>query len=100
MSDLAISPWVAIPASLLLACGAILALTGSLGLLRMPSFHARMHPPTMGATLGTGCVLVASMLVSSAIGDRLVIHELLIAGFLTLTAPVTAILLMRAARGR
>jgi len=40
------------------------------------------------------------MLVSSAVADRPVIHELLIAAFLTMTAPVTAILLMRAARSR
>jgi multisubunit Na+/H+ antiporter MnhG subunit len=40
------------------------------------------------------------MLVSAAVADRLVIHELLIAAFLTMTAPVTAILLMRAARSR
>jgi len=55
---------------------------------------------SVGATLGTGCVLIASMLVSSAVTHRLVIHELLIAAFLTMTAPVTAILLMRAARSR
>jgi multicomponent K+:H+ antiporter subunit G len=40
------------------------------------------------------------MLVSSAITHRPVIHELVISAFLTMTAPVTAILLMRAARSR
>ena len=100
MTEVALSPWVAVPASLLLACGGILALVGSLGMLRLRTFYARMHPPTMGATLGTGCLLFASMLVSSALEDRLVMHELLIAGFLTMTAPVTAILLMRAARSQ
>jgi multicomponent K+:H+ antiporter subunit G len=54
----------------------------------------------MGTTLGTGCVLCASMLVSSATLDRPVIHELLITLFLVLTTPVTAILLMRAGRRR
>jgi multicomponent K+:H+ antiporter subunit G len=91
---------VAVPAAVLLVCGGLLTLIGALGLLRLKSFFARMHAPTMGATLGTGCVLFASMLVSSAVSDRLVIHELLIAAFLTMTAPVTAILLMRAARSR
>ena len=100
MSDIVLSPWVAVPAAVLLICGGLLTLVGSLGLLRLKSFYARMHAPTMGATLGTGCVLVASMLVSSAVADRLVVHELLIAAFLTMTAPVTAILLMRAARSR
>jgi multicomponent K+:H+ antiporter subunit G len=78
----------------------VFTLIGALGLLRLETFYARMHAPTMGATLGTGCVLIASMLVSSAGAGRPVIHELLIAGFLTMTAPVTAILLMRAARAR
>lgn len=100
MNDPALPWWVTVPASLLLACAGLLALTGALGLLRLPTFYARMHPPTMGTTLGTGCVLIASLVVSSAVADRPVIHELLIAGFLTMTAPVTAILLMRAARSR
>jgi multicomponent K+:H+ antiporter subunit G len=100
MTGIAISPWVAVPAAVLLVCGGLLTLIGSLGLLRLKTFFARMHAPTMGATMGTGCVLFASMLVSAAVADRLVIHELLIAAFLTMTAPVTAILLMRAARSR
>lgn len=100
MSATELSPWVAAPAAVLLICGGLLTLVGSLGMLRLKSFYERMHTPTLGTTLGTGCVLVASMLVSSAVADRLVIHELLIAAFLTMTAPVTAILLMRAARNR
>ena len=63
----------------------------------MRDFYARMHPPTMGTTLGTGCVLIASMLVSSALVGRPVLHELLITLFLVMTTPVTAMLLMRAA---
>ena len=100
MTEVALSPWVAIPAAVLLIGGGLLTLVGSVGLVRLKSFYARMHAPTLGATLGTGCVLVASMLVASAVTHRPVIHELLIAVFLAMTAPVTAILLMRAARGR
>jgi multicomponent K+:H+ antiporter subunit G len=97
MSELALQPWAALPAALLLICGGLLALIGSLGLLRMGSFYARMHPPTMGATLGTGCVLIASMLVSSALLRRPVIHEILITLFVLITSPVSAMTLMRAA---
>ena len=100
MTEAELSPWVAIPAAILLISGGLLTLIGTVGLLRLRSFYARMHAPTMGATLGTGCVIVASMLVSSAITHRPVIHELAISAFLTMTAPVTAILLMRAARSR
>ena len=92
--------WAAIPAGLLLIFGGLLVVIGSLGLLRMPSFYARMHPPTMGTTLGTGCVLIASMLVSSAIAGRPVLHELLITLFLVMTTPVSAITLMSAALAR
>lgn len=89
--------WAALPAGLLLIAAGLLAAIGSFGLLRLPDFLSRMHPPTMGTTLGAGCVLIASMLVSSAITSRPVIHELLITLFVVMTAPVTAMLLARAA---
>ena len=76
---------------------ALLTLLGSLGLLRLNGFYARIHAPTMGNTLGAGCVLLASMLVSSALAQRPVLHELLIAVFIVITSPVTTMLLMRAA---
>ncbi|MEX2123590.1 MAG: monovalent cation/H(+) antiporter subunit G [Woeseia sp.] len=97
MSEVDLPLWATLPATLLLIFGGLLALTGSIGLLRLPDFYTRMHPPTMGTTLGTGCVLFASMLVSSALTSRPVIHELLITLFIVITAPVTAMLLMRAA---
>ncbi|MCC6611063.1 MAG: cation:proton antiporter [Burkholderiales bacterium] len=97
MSVAEIPLWAALPAALLLVCGGLLTLVGSLGLLRLDSFYARIHAPTMGSTLGAGCVLVASMLTSSALAERPVIHELLITVFILLTSPVTAMLLMRAA---
>jgi multicomponent K+:H+ antiporter subunit G len=100
MSEIALPLWAAVPATVLLLCGGLLALIGSLGLLRMGSFYARMHPPTMGTTLGTGCVLIASMLVSSALFQRPVIHELLITLFILITSPVSAMTLMRAAVSR
>ncbi len=53
MSELTLPLWAAVPAAILLICGGLLALIGSLGLLRMKDFYARMHPPTLGTTLGT-----------------------------------------------
>lgn len=100
MTPDALPLWASVPAALLLIVGGLLTVIGSLGLLRLPDFYSRMHPPTMGATLGTGSVLLASMLVSTATLHRPVIHEILIALFVVITAPVTAILLMRAARRR
>ena len=100
MSEIDLPLWATIPATILLIAGGLLALIGSAGLLRLPDFYARMHPPTMGTTLGTGCVLIASMIVSSALMGRPVIHELLITLFIVITAPVTAMLLIRAAADR
>jgi multicomponent K+:H+ antiporter subunit G len=89
--------WAALPAMLLLVAGGLLALIGAFGLLRLPTFYTRLHAPSMGTTLGAGCILVASMLVSSALLGRPVLHELLITLFIVMTAPVTAMLLIRAA---
>jgi multicomponent K+:H+ antiporter subunit G len=89
--------WAAVPAAILLVAAGLLAAIGALGLARLPDFFMRMHPPTMGSTLGAGCVLLASILVSSAVEGRPVLHALLITLFLVLTSPVTAMLLARAA---
>jgi multicomponent K+:H+ antiporter subunit G len=89
--------WATVPATLLLVAGGLLALIASLGLLRLPDFYARMHPPTMITTLGAGCVLIASMLVSSALSGRPLVRELLLSLFVVITTPVTSMLLVRAA---
>jgi multicomponent K+:H+ antiporter subunit G len=88
---------VAAPVALLVVLGAALALVGSLGLLRLPTFYERVHPPTMGTTLGLGCILLASMALFSALGSRAVLHEIVIAVFAIVTTPVTYVLLVRAA---
>jgi multicomponent K+:H+ antiporter subunit G len=89
--------WAAIPAAILLVIGGIVTLIGSLGLLRLPDFFSRMHGPSMGNTVGTGCVLLASMLVTSALAHRPVVHELLITLFIVMSSPVTSMMLMQAA---
>jgi multicomponent K+:H+ antiporter subunit G len=100
MTELALPAWAALSAGILLIAGGLVVVIGSLGLLRMPTFYARMHPPTMGTTLGTGCVLIASMLVSSSSAGHPVVHELLITLFLVMTTPVSAMTLMAAAIAR
>lgn len=100
MSPIEVPLWASIPAALLLVLGSLLALVGALGLVRLPDFYTRMHPPAMGNTLGAASVLVASMLVGSALEHRPVVHEILISFFILLSAPVTAMLLIRAAVAR
>jgi multicomponent K+:H+ antiporter subunit G len=80
--------------------GAGLTLVGALGLLRLDSFYQRVHAPTLGTTLGAGFILIASMLFFSVVQSRPVVHEVLIAIFVTVTTPVTLMLLVRAALSR
>ncbi len=89
--------WIAVPAALLLVLGGIVAFTGSLGLLRLPTFYTRIHAPTMGNTLGVFSVLLASQLLTSWQERGLLLHHLLITVLLVITSPITAVLLMRAA---
>lgn len=92
--------WVALLTALFLLIGAGLTLTGSIGLLRLPDFFQRVHAPTLGTTLGTGSILIASMLYFSVLEARPVLHEILIGVFVTVTTPVTLILLVRATQHR
>lgn len=89
--------WVSLTASTLLVISGILTLTGSIGLLRLKLLYERMHAPTLGTTLGTFFVLIASVLIASTLQNRPILHELLITVFLIITSPVTAILLMQSA---
>jgi multicomponent K+:H+ antiporter subunit G len=91
---------VAILVALLLLLGAGLALTGSVGLLRLRSFYERLHAPTIATSCGMGCVLLASVLFFSVLHGRLVLHEVLIGIFVVLTTPVTLMLVGRAALHR
>lgn len=89
--------WTAWLIAVLVVGGAAITLTGAIGLARLRSFYDRVHAPTLGATLGTGCILLASIVCFSVLQSRPVLHEVLIGVFVTLTAPVTLILLVRAA---
>ena len=91
---------MSIAAALLVLLGAFLVFAGSLGLLTLKTFYDRLHPPTMGTTLGTGLVLIGSMLHFTALDGRPVLHEILIGVFMTLTTPVTYMVLVRAALHR
>ncbi|MGE3149470.1 MAG: monovalent cation/H(+) antiporter subunit G [Pseudorhodoplanes sp.] len=92
--------WVALPVAILVLVGAGLTLLGALGLVRLGSFYQRIHAPTLGTTLGTGAILLASMICFSVLQSRLVVHEILIALFMSVTTPVTLMLVVRAALAR
>lgn len=100
MIESSLPAWAVVPSAGLLVVGGLVTLIGSLGLVRLPDFFARMHGPSMGNTIGTGCVLLASMITSSALVGRPIVHELLITMFIVMSSPVTSMMLMSAALWR
>lgn len=83
--------------SFCLLAGAFFALVGSIGLARLPDFFMRLHGPAKATTLGVGGVIMGSVIFFSTRGDGLSLHELLIALFLFITAPVSAHIVAKAA---
>jgi len=92
--------WVVALTAALLVVGAAITLIGALGLLRLGSFYERVHAPTLGTTLGTASIALASMVYFSALEARPALRELLIVAFVTVTTPITLTVLVRAARFR
>jgi multicomponent K+:H+ antiporter subunit G len=89
--------WAAIIVAVLVLAGAAMALIGSIGLLRFGTFYDRLHPPTLGTSSATVLLCAASVLCFSLLGSRLSVHEILSALFMTVTTPVTFMLLARSA---
>lgn len=95
MSDIEIGPVASTVIAVLLVAGGLLALIGSIGLLRLRNFYQRLHAPTLGNTLGCGCILVASILFFSFTDGHVELHEVLITMFVVMTAPLSAMLLTK-----
>jgi multicomponent K+:H+ antiporter subunit G len=89
--------WAALATSFLVLLGAGFTVVGAIGLLRLKTFYERMHATTLGATWGAGGVLLGSIVFFSVMQSRPVLQEALIAVFVTVTTPVTFMLLARAA---
>src|SRR5690606_36581143 len=66
-------------------------------LLRLPDFFLRMHEPALASTLAAWIVTLASIVHFSSRGGGLSLHTWLIIIVLSITAPVTTIVLARAA---
>lgn len=83
--------------ALTLIGAAFFALVGSIGLVKLGDFMKRLHGPTKASTLGVGGVLIASNLYFTFADEAPFLHELLITGFVFLTAPIGAHLMAHAA---
>lgn len=100
MSGAGLPLWAAILVAALVVFGSTLTLIGALGLLRLRSFYDRLHAPALGASWGTGAVILASMLLFGLRDGAPQLHEIIIGVFVMLTTPVATMILGRAALTR
>lgn len=87
--------WNDIVTTVFLAVGVFFALTGALGVVRMPDFYSRLHPAGKSDTLAQALILVGLMF---QVSDPMVAIKLaLLAGLLFVTAPTATHAISRAA---
>ena len=79
----------------LIVSGAFFAITGAIGMLRLPDIFSRMHGAGMVDTLGMGLILIG--LAFQADEWIVVVKLVLIVLFVMLTSPTTTFALARAA---
>jgi multicomponent K+:H+ antiporter subunit G len=96
----AMPPWVALVVGVLVFAGALLACIGSAGLLRLTTFYRRVHAPTLGTTLGMYLVLAGTIVFFWAGEGRPALHLILIGVCVSITTPISLMLLARAALER
>lgn len=94
--------WIEAIVALLLLVSAVFTLAAAWGLVRLGNFFQRMHPPALVYVWASWCVTFASIIYFSAQSHGPQLHVWLIIILLSITVPVTTVLLSRAAlfRGR
>ena len=97
MNEITLPLWAEVLIAVLVLGGSIVALLGSLGLMRLKSYFERVHSPSIIDTMGCWLIMWATFVFFSATGQGLALHALLIAIFIAVTVPITTIFLMRAA---
>ena len=97
MNEITLPLWAEVLIALLVLGGSIIALLGSLGLMRLKSYFERVHSPSIIATMGCWLIMWATFVFFSATGKGLALYALLIAVFIAVTVPITTVFLMRAA---
>ncbi|HJR15150.1 MAG TPA: monovalent cation/H(+) antiporter subunit G [Rhodanobacteraceae bacterium] len=96
----AVPSWVALVIGVLVFAGALLACIGSAGLLRLTTFYRRVHAPTLGTTLGMYLVLAGTIVFFWAGAGCPALHIILIGVCVSITTPISLMLLAGAALER
>jgi len=89
--------WVEATVAALLVASGLFVVISAVGFLRLPDFFLRLHPPALAYTFGSWCVTAAGILYFSTIESRAVLRPWLVIILLSITVPVTTLLLARVA---
>ncbi len=89
--------WVEAIVAVLLVASGVFVVISAYGFLRLRDFFLRMHPPALAYTFGSWCVTLAGILYFSVLESRLSLHPWIIIILLSITVPVTTVLLARVA---
>ena len=96
----ALPGWAALLTGVLALAGALLACIGSAGLLRLDTFFRRVHAPTLGTTLGMYLILARTIVYFWAGEGWPPLRVILIGVCVSVTTPISLMLLARAALER
>lgn len=89
--------WVEAVVAALLVTSGVFVVISAVGFLRLSDFFLRMHPPALAYSFGTWCVSLAGIIHFSVLQSSVVLHPWLIVVLLSMTVPVTTVLLARVA---
>jgi multicomponent K+:H+ antiporter subunit G len=89
--------WLEAAVALLLVLSGVFVAISALGFLSLREFFLRMHPPALAYTFGSWAATLASILYFSMLESRPMLHPWLLIIMLSITVPVTTLLLARVA---
>lgn len=92
--------WLSIALAVFLLAGSLFTFIGAFGLASFRNFYDRLHMPSLATTIGAACLLTATALYSSYRAGAPVLRDALILFFLSLAAPLSLMMLSRAAAMR
>jgi multicomponent K+:H+ antiporter subunit G len=90
-------PWIEAVVAVLLVLSGVSVMVSAIGFVRLPDFFLRMHPPALAYSFGSWCVTLAGILYFSALESGPRLHPWLVIIMLSMTVPVTTLLLARVA---